>query len=175
MDLRHTPGTTINFLFWHIYRIFPVCIFQVLSSWSFFFGWRFFFGCSSSSSSSLLSTLKIVTRQKVGRSTVTRTWQTLVCKKYSVSRKVFSTNLQVLIWQLGGVPRTGGSRCTKQSSTVLKPGLGVETAYNNSYCTLFLRTVKGGVFRGIVNQLRQLLRSWKLISIVEVVQGFPMH
>ena len=29
----------------------------------------FFFGCSSSSSSSLLSTLKIVTRQKVGRST----------------------------------------------------------------------------------------------------------
>ena len=91
MELRHTPGTTINFLCWHIYRIFPVWIFQVLSSWSIFFGWRFFFGCSSSSSSSLLSTLKIVTRQKVGRSTVTRTWQTLVCKKYFESR-VFVEN-----------------------------------------------------------------------------------
>jgi len=63
----------------------------------------FCFGCSTSSSSSLLSTLKIVTRQQVGRSTVTLTWQNLVvvCKKYFFTRKVFSTNLQVLIFWHG--------------------------------------------------------------------------
>ena len=67
--------------------------------------------------------------KKVGRSTVTWTWQTLVCKKYFFPRKVFSTKHTVLIfWQLGGVPRTGGSR-------PIRTGFAAESGQNDEYWT----------------------------------------
>jgi len=89
MDLRHTLGITINLLCWHIqvYRIF-FCVYFPNCLIIFFLDGDFFFGCSSSSTNSLLSTLKIVTRQKVGMSTVTWTWQTSEDSDQTKSRKV---------------------------------------------------------------------------------------
>jgi len=59
MDLRHTPGITINFLCWHLLIFFCMYFSSSLINTGMAI---LFFGCSSSSSSSLLSTLKIVTR-----------------------------------------------------------------------------------------------------------------
>jgi len=38
-----------------------------------------------------------------------------------------------------------------------------------------LRTVTGGIFSGIMNQLYHMVRSWKLTPSMEGFQGFPRH
>jgi len=75
MDLRHTPAIAINFqvLFWY-FNLFFLYVF-----YKFFDKYRDvdFLFCSTSSSSCLLSSLKIATRQKVGESTETGQLETL--------------------------------------------------------------------------------------------------
>ena len=69
------------------------------------------FFCSTSSSSCLLSSLKIATRQKVGESTMTGQLETLVYNKcFFFSESLLHEPFD----NLGGVPRTRGSRKNKK-------------------------------------------------------------
>jgi len=124
----------------------------------------FFFGCSRSSSSSLLSTLKIVTRQKVGRSTVTqaRTLQTLSLQKIFFSSESLLHEPQssdlLTIWGYRGPEVLVGSRKTQyckpynywRNGNVAVPGLFIYSCGKRGGNYLEWRKAGGKLFRECV-------------------------